>query len=325
MLLHRISQDRLSAAEYHGLMNARPDDARPDEDLPGNAQPAAPPPTRRDLRSGRTGTFAAILAASLVSAILASAGTALVLGPGSPRNAASLPAAATPLQAGTPTGTPAGLVISAGAESTAIERIAAQLKPSVVTITAEGTSRYSLATAPTGVGTGIVVTANGLILTNHHVIAGASSLTVALSDGRELAARVVADDPSIDLAVVKVAVADLAPAKLGGTSDVTVGQVAIAIGSPLGTFSETVTKGIVSATGRTITVAGDRGRPVELRGLIQTDAAINEGNSGGPLLDINGSVIGVNTAAATSAEGIGFAIPIDAARALIAQAEGAGG
>jgi len=169
------------------------------------------------------------------------------------------------------------------------------------------------------------VTANGLILTNHHVIAGASALTVALSDGRELEARVVADDPSIDLAVLKVAAADLTPATLGGTSTVTVGQVAIAIGSPLGTFSETVTKGIVSATGRTITVAGDGGRPVELHDLIQTDAAINEGNSGGPLLDINGSVIGVNTASATSAEGIGFAIPIDAARALIARAEAAAG
>lgn len=298
-------------------MNEGPDDARPDGDLPRNARPATPPPT--DRRAGAQ--LAAILATSLVSAVLATAGTALVLGPGSPRNAATLPTAATPL----PAGTPAGLLISAGAESTAVERIAAQLKPSVVTITAEGTSRFSPTTVPTGVGTGIVVTANGLILTNHHVIAGASALTVALSDGRELGARVVADDPSLDLAVLKVAAADLTPATLGGTSAVTVGQVAIAIGSPLGTFSETVTKGIVSATGRTITVAGDGGRPVELRNLIQTDAAINEGNSGGPLLDINGSVIGVNTAAATSAEGIGFAIPIDAARALIARAEAAAG
>lgn len=299
-------------------MNAGPDDARPDGDLPRNARPATPPPA--DRRAGAQ--LAAIFAASLISAVLASAGTALLLGPGSPRNAASLPTAATPL----PTGTPAGLVISAGAESSAVERIAARLKPSVVTITAEGTSRFSPTTVPTAVGTGIVVTANGLILTNHHVIAGASALTVALSDGRELGARVVADDPSLDLAVLKVAAADLTPATLGGTSAVTVGQVAIAIGSPLGTFSETVTKGIVSATGRTITVTdGQTGRRTELHDLIQTDTAINEGNSGGPLLDVSGAVIGVNTAAATSAEGIGFAIPISAARDLIQRAQAAGG
>ena len=104
-------------------------------------------------------------------------------------------------------------------------------------------------------------------------------------------------------------------------STVQVGQTVIAIGSPLGTFTETVTKGILSATGRTITVRDETtGRPETLTGLLQTDAAINPGNSGGPLLDAAGRVIGVNTAVSTNAEGLGFAIPITAAASLIAQA-----
>jgi S1-C subfamily serine protease len=124
-----------------------------------------------------------------------------------------------------------------------------------------------------------------------------------------------------DLALVKVAATGLRAAPIGDPAGIKVGQTAIAIGSPLGTYTETVTKGIVSATGREITVEDDQtGRPVTLKNLIQTDAAINEGNSGGPLLDASGAVIGINTAVATSAEGLGFAIPIDAASDLIATA-----
>jgi S1-C subfamily serine protease len=108
---------------------------------------------------------------------------------------------------------------------------------------------------------------------------------------------------------------------IGDDSSIQVGETVVAIGSPLGTFTETVTKGILSATGRTITIQDERtGRPVTLEGLLQTDAAINPGNSGGPLLDANGKVIGVNTAVSTNAEGLGFAIPISAAQSLIARA-----
>src|SRR6185295_19583586 len=121
--------------------------------------------------------------------------------------------------------------------------------------------------------------------------------------------------------LIKVDATGLSPAKLGETSKIVVGQTAIAIGSPLGTFTETVTKGIVSALDRSIQVQDEEtGRPVTLSGLIQTDAAINPGNSGGPLLNAAGEVVGVNTATAATAEGIGFAIPIKEAQSLIDQA-----
>jgi serine protease Do len=124
-----------------------------------------------------------------------------------------------------------------------------------------------------------------------------------------------------DLALVKIDATGLKPATIGDSASVAVGQTAIAIGSPLGTYTETVTKGIISALDRTITVRDEQtGRPVTLTGLIQTDAAINQGNSGGPLLNGAGQVVGVNTAAAASAEGLGFAIPIEEAASLIAQA-----
>jgi S1-C subfamily serine protease len=125
-----------------------------------------------------------------------------------------------------------------------------------------------------------------------------------------------------DLALVKVEATGLKPATIGNSNGIQVGQTAIAIGSPLGTFTDTVTKGIVSALNRTITVQDDQtGRPVTLSGLIQTDAAINPGNSGGPLMNSAGEVVGVNTATAGSAEGIGFAIPINEAQSLIDQAK----
>ena len=110
---------------------------------------------------------------------------------------------------------------------------------------------------------------------------------------------------------------------IGDASKLQVGETAIAIGSPLGTFTESVTRGIISATGRTITVQDEAtGQPETLNGLLQTDAAINPGNSGGPLLDASGAVIGINTAVSTQAEGLGFAIPISDASSLIAQATG---
>ena len=147
---------------------------------------------------------------------------------------------------------------------------------------------------------------------------------MTLLDGSEYPATVVKVSDTQDLALVKVDAAGLTPAKLGQSSKVVVGETAIAIGSPLGTFTETVTKGIVSALDRQITVRDDQtGQPVDLTGLIQTDAAINPGNSGGPLLNAAGEVIGVNTATASTAEGIGFAIPIDKAADLISQAKAA--
>jgi serine protease Do len=173
----------------------------------------------------------------------------------------------------------------------------------------------------TGAGSGFIVSSDGLILTNNHVVVGSNSLTVTLDDSRELAATVVATDATHDLALVKVNATGLTPVTLGDSSAVQVGQLAIAIGSPLGTFTDSVTQGIVSGLNRDISV-GDRTSQLseDLKGLIQTDAAINPGNSGGPLLDVNGSVVGIITASASSAQDMGFAIPINQAKAMIAKA-----
>jgi S1-C subfamily serine protease len=220
--------------------------------------------------------------------------------------------------------TPNAVVTGTGSDPADIADVVAAARPSVVTVTADGMSPRGLSpfsVPTTGVGSGIIITPDGYILTNRHVVEGSSSLTVALSDGTEYPATVVDISKSTDLALIKVDATRLVPATIGDSSAIEVGQTAIAIGSPLGTYTETVTKGIVSGTNRTITVTDEQtGRPSKLTGLIQTDAAINPGNSGGPLLDGNGAVIGVNTAVASSAEGLGFAIPISAASDLIAQA-----
>jgi serine protease Do len=216
---------------------------------------------------------------------------------------------------------------STGVEATDLTGVVAAATPSVVTITSETQARngFSPFSVPaTGVGSGVVLTADGYILTNAHVVADSSSLTVQLEDGTEYPATVVDANTAKDLALIKVKATGLTPARIGDSTRLEVGQTAIAIGSPLGTFTETVTKGIVSAVDRTITVNDEAtGRPTTLTGLIQTDAAINPGNSGGPLLDASGAVIGINSAVSTNAQGLGFAIPIDAATSFIAQATGA--
>ncbi|HSS37060.1 MAG TPA: trypsin-like peptidase domain-containing protein [Patescibacteria group bacterium] len=195
--------------------------------------------------------------------------------------------------------------------------IAARAEQSVVTISAE-------AGRDSGVGSGIVLTPNGLILTNDHVIAGGGALSVQLPDGQTLEATIVVEDATADLAVIRVQATGLTAATLGESAGIQVGQGVLAIGSPLGQFTDSVTKGIVSGLDRQITVRSElTGRPTTLDHLIQTDAAINPGNSGGPLLDETGKVIGVATATSTNAQGLGFAIPIDTARAIITEATNA--
>ena len=165
------------------------------------------------------------------------------------------------------------------------------------------------------------MSSDGLILTNNHVVAGAKSLTVTMDDTSQLPATVVLTDATLDLAVIRVNATGLKAATLGDSDSLQVGQLAIAIGSPLGTFTDSVTQGIVSGLDRSITAANRGSRTSEdLSGLIQTDAAINPGNSGGPLLDAGGSVIGIITATASNAQDMGFAIPINQAKALIAEA-----
>jgi S1-C subfamily serine protease len=273
--------------------------------------PSVPPPAGAPKR--RTGGLRSIVAVSVLSAVLASAGTGALLtlvAPGG-SSVGSAP-------------TPNAVTAVAGDEPADLVDVVAAARQSVVTITADGSSTrgmspFSIPT--TGVGSGIIVSADGYILTNRHVVENSASLTVALFDGRELTGTVVSVSDETDLALVKVDATGLAAATIGDSDTIQVGETAIAIGSPLGTYTETVTKGIVSGTNRDVTVTDEQtGRPTRLTGLIQTDAAINPGNSGGPLLDANGAVIGVNTAVATSAEGLGFAIPISAAADLIAQA-----
>jgi serine protease Do len=278
--------------------------------------PTAPRPTRsRGLRS--------VVAAAFLSAVLAAGGTAaLVTGPLAPSASTSTSATGT---------TPGAVTVATGpssAPTTAdpdLPSVVAAVRDSVVTITSEGFSSRGFAQIPsTGVGSGIVLTADGYILTNKHVVAGSQSLTVALADGRQFSAKIVTESNDGDLALIKVEATGLTPAVIGDSGKLQVGETVLAIGSPLGTFTETVTRGILSATGRTITVQDEAtGRPQTLSGLLQTDAAINPGNSGGPLLDATGHVIGINTAVSAQAEGLGFAIPISAAASLVAQATGA--
>ena len=175
------------------------------------------------------------------------------------------------------------------------------------------------------VGTGFVVTSDGIILTNYHVVEGAESITVTLNNGRQYSARVGRASSSGDLAVLKIDATGLATLPLGNSSQAEAGESVVAIGYALGLQgSPTVTTGIVSSTGRTIQVQDDgapNGPVVRTySNVLQTSAAINSGNSGGPLLDMEGRVIGIDTAGAQGAQNIGFAIPIDQAKALLGSA-----
>jgi len=253
-----------------------------------------------------------IVAVALLSAVLASGGTVLTLSAtGALNRSVSAPAAQ-----GTNVGAPLPVTID---ESSATINVAAKVSPAVVRITVTGSADAgNLGVIPeTGVGSGVIFDSSGWILTNRHVVQGGESFDVELKDGRVLSGEVYGIDTLTDLAIVRVDSTDLPTAAIGESDALEVGQLVIAIGSPLGTYSNSVTSGIVSAKGRTIQTDGSA-KP--LTNLIQTDAAINPGNSGGPLLDANGNVVGINTAIASNSNGIGFAIPIDVARPIMAQA-----
>jgi S1-C subfamily serine protease len=197
------------------------------------------------------------------------------------------------------------------AYSRVIVTVAETLGPAVVNLrplAGEGNRRSG------GSGSGFLFTPDGFLLTNHHVVQGASRIRVRLNDGQEVSGRVIGADPWTDIAVVQADASGLPHALLGESAGLRVGQLVVAIGSPFG-FDSTVTAGVISALGRTL--RSITGHLVD--NVIQTDAALNPGNSGGPLLDSQGRVVGINTAIIQSAQGICFAIPITMAKRLVPQ------
>jgi len=207
--------------------------------------------------------------------------------------------------------------------NTAITDTVDRVGQAVVTVVNTQPARQSLSgtVEPVGSGSGAIISDEGYIVTNNHVVEGAASLSVILADGTELPAELIGVDTFADLAVVKVEGQMPAVMEFGNSDYIKPGETAIAIGSPLGDFKNTVTVGVISAIDRAI----DTSSSYQMEGLIQTDAAINSGNSGGPLVNLAGQIIGINTlvvrgqAGSAPAEGLGFSIPSNVARAVVDQ------
>jgi serine protease Do len=208
------------------------------------------------------------------------------------------------------------------ARRTPVVAVAEKVSPAVVNIAAESMVRdvdpffggfFTPQRRAQSLGSGLVIEPSGIVLTNAHVIEGASRIVVTLLDGRELQADLLGSDHDADLAVLKLAARDLRAVPLGQSSDLMIGETVVAIGNPFG-LSRTVTMGVLSAVGRSVpSESGER----LFTDFLQTDASINPGNSGGPLVNILGEVIGINTAIVSGANGIGFAIPADRARRVV--------
>lgn len=198
-----------------------------------------------------------------------------------------------------------------------IAKVASEVSPSVVSIRTDNPTRRGIVQ---GAGTGIIVSKDGYIMTNKHVVNDASSATVTTADGEIYEkVKIVGVDPLNDVAFLKIDGAkNIRPATIGESSTLRIGQTVVAIGNSLGEYQNTVTSGIVSGLGRPVAAQSQDGSQAEsLSDLIQTDAAINPGNSGGPLVNLSGQVVGINTAVASDAQGIGFAIPINAVKGVL--------
>lgn len=226
--------------------------------------------------------------------------------------------------------TPAPLNLTSGTdgnttitqEESSIAAVAEKVSPSVVSIvsTTQTQNYYFRSTTGRSSGTGIVVSSNGYVMTNNHVIQNATDVAVIDNEGNKYTdVTVIGRDPLNDIAFLKIkSDKQFTAAELGNSSTLRIGQQVVAIGNALGQYSNTVTSGIVSGTGRPITAsAGAGSQPESLTDLIQTDASINPGNSGGPLVNMSGQVIGINTAIVEDANGIGFAIPINSTKGIL--------
>lgn len=196
-------------------------------------------------------------------------------------------------------------------ESSAVINATKKVSPAVVSInTSKNVTDYFYGTyTQQGGGTGFIITNDGLIVTNKHVAQAGDSLKAVTTDGKTYDAKIVATDPTNDLAILKIEASGLPVVELGDSNGLQIGQWVLAVGNALGQLDNTVTVGVISARERQLTASGDSGQSEQLNNLLQTDAAINPGNSGGPLVNLAGQVVGINTAVAGNAQGIGFAIP----------------
>ena len=265
--------------------------------------------------------FVIALGATLTGAV---AGGVAVYRAMSQQQTSSLPVASPSVEALTVSSESQELVVSTTEVVTAVTQAVENTGPAVVTVvgTIPGQrTPFGMSGESTVSGSGVFISEDGYILTNNHVIEDAQTISIILADGSEQGATLVGTDIYSDLAVLKAAGEVPAVAVTGNSDALNQGETVIAIGSPLGEFMNTVTVGVISATGRSI----DTGYDYQIQDLIQTDAAINSGNSGGPLLNLAGEVIGINTlvvrdsSSGTVAEGLGFAIPINTARAVAEQ------
>jgi 2-alkenal reductase len=207
-----------------------------------------------------------------------------------------------------PRALPAPKTAAIGSDALTPTEVVEKIGPAVVTVINEQIEEGETDAVPTGSGSGFILDEDGHVVTNQHVVEGGVEFLVVLEDGRELPATLVGADANSDVAVLKVDPPVPAVAQIGDSNNLLPGQAVLAIGSPLGTFTNTVTEGIVSALGRT--VPDNDGGP-ELLNLIQHDAAINPGNSGGPLVTLTGEVVGINTLGIVDAQGLFFAVPAE--------------
>lgn len=272
-----------------------------------------PAPRRRTLEypTAVALVLAAVAAGALLGGVVLPPYTHLVY---SAQPAASVPAPTTAQAPQAPPAAPPGPVGVTPEEKVIID-VVRMVRPAVVNINTESQVETFFGVFPQqGAGSGVIVRPNGYILTNNHVVQGATNIKVTLLGGKVLVGKTVGTDPLVDLAVIKVNSPDPLPAaQLGSSGSLEVGQLAIAIGNPFG-LGSTVTTGVVSALNRSIQIPN-----LIVENLIQTSAAINPGNSGGALVDSSGQVIGINTAIVPNAQGIGFAIPSDVARVELEQ------